>query len=134
MGLEAHHRKRSKGLLTRPQWRVLTELHRVDAMEKGSFWIEDSAQEVAQVPHGLQSWQIKELRASPKAAEALGEAGTLVAGHDIGPLLAGRSPGAGPVWLWHITPAGRDHVAAHHSTYADLYPDVNDPTVSREEG
>lgn len=139
-GLEAHFRKRPKGLVSRPQWRALGELFLADVQGECPFVVRGLRDggmrpgvDLARVPHGFLEWELKQVHVSPKAAAALGGRGELVAGFNVGPLLRNRSADADPLWLWHITPIGREHVVAHHRAYADLYPDIDDPTTAAEE-
>ncbi|PNG21897.1 hypothetical protein [Streptomyces cahuitamycinicus] len=129
---ERPRRRRPAGLLEAPALRLLVALMATEnprrahhARTEVERYGQATEEELAAIPRGLFSYEVKQATSSTKApgvlvgrgfAEYMNLARFDASGHygDNWPLL-------------HVTQAGRDHLAEHREVYAEFHPDVRLP-------
>ncbi|MGW2725380.1 hypothetical protein [Streptomyces sp. NPDC001492] len=132
---EQLRKRRPAGLLDKPALRLLVALvgtehprrahhARIEVERYGRA----TEKELAAIPRGLFSYEVKQATRSEKAPGVLVERGlaeyTNLARFDGWGHYGDNWP------LLHVTQAGRDHLAEHREVYAEFHPDVRLPTQS----
>ncbi|MGW3200055.1 hypothetical protein ACWDBD_36920 [Streptomyces sp. NPDC001118] len=132
---EQPRKRRPAGLLDAPALRLLVALVATEnprrahhARTEVERYGQATEEQLATIPRGLFSYEVKQVTRSTKAPGALVDQGlaeyTNLAQFDAYGHYGDNWP------LLHVTQAGRDHLAEYRAAYAEFHPDVVLPTVS----
>ncbi|MFJ2566551.1 hypothetical protein ACIO02_27075 [Streptomyces sp. NPDC087568] len=132
---EQPRKRRPAGLLDKPALRLLVALVATENPRRAHHarieverYGQATEEELATIPRGLMSYEVRQATRSTKAPTALVDQGLAEYTNLVQFDASGHY---GDNWpLLHVTQAGRNHLAEHRNAYAEFHPDVRLPTPS----